>query len=400
MAQILPDEGELDPSEDAELEKAVYRPPSFGAALGERPPLEASHANLTRTLWIRRMIEHALEDQTVRIIANKAGELCLELERGLPSDLVGYATSVGSTFKTFKLWGMSGKMQCPTWDLTAGAPWVGGSCPAAAAGQSIVDAHERKTMLDKHGHLKAKDPDGRTIKFYEGDEGGDGQWKTPICQSCYASGGNYRELTAAIGNTVRYHWTKHLLQADPGLWIDTVVASMKLLHYFPQENGIRPARIHSSGDFFSQAYAAAWVEVANRIYKLDPAVKMWAPTRSWATQSWKTESQDAWHKLLDPKSLVSAGDDRPNLIVRCSAYHTGDHAPGALHPSNAVGTTAIFRDDNAGEGKDDRYDLGCPVYSTDVDANTCQWAHDPTTGRLGCRICWTQLGKRVNFTVH
>ncbi|MBU1767897.1 MAG: hypothetical protein KJ648_07335 [Candidatus Omnitrophica bacterium] len=433
MSQILPDELEFADEQEAPRENP-NAPAAFHGALKKRPALETSHASLTRTMWVRRTIEEALVGNTVEVFTKPNGEIALRLDTPLPRDILGYDLAPRDEYSQFELWGMSGKMQCPTWDLTAGPPSVGGSCPASTAGQSICEVQTRKTMLKsaatsapagadqqpvKKGQIilteKMPRKDGAPVPvpFYEGDEDPPNQWRTPICQYCYASAGNYRGMHVAVGGIVRYHWTRYLILRDPDLWVRTVVASMKQLDYPLEGKGkdaIMPVRIHSAGDFYSPKYAEAWIKVANEMFKWDPRIVMWAPTRSWATPNWaETDKagQTHWKRLLDPDNLLSArpGSPRLNFVVRASSYHVGDEAAGRLHPTNCVGTSSVFRDDNAsyktgGREKDPRFDIDCPVYNVERDAKTCQWAIDPVTKKMGCRACWRYLDKRVNFTTH
>lgn len=254
------------------------------------------------------------------------------------------------------------------------------------------------------------------IKFYEGDEGVPDQWRQPICQGCYASFGKYKETQGTFNNVLKYAWVSRLMTTPQGQkeFIEVMVASMKTLQY-PIEpgfgGGIKPVRLHSSGDFFSLAYAECWVEIADRVYReVDPEVCIWAPTRSWAQGVW--EAKSFWPNALRglksrPKSVGRFGKPGayPNLVVRASAYHMGDPAPGAFEESNAVGTSSVFAADNQGsallgEGDDQRFDIGCPVYATKNDANTCQTAIDPITKQRGCRMCWRNPEIAVNFTAH
>lgn len=444
MSQIVPDESEFEfPSEDPDA------PAAFGGAMKKRHPLESSHAILTRTVWVRRTIERALAGRTVVVKSKPNGEVAFYLDDPLPRDILPYDMAPRENYERFELWGMSGKMQCPTWDLVAGPPSVGGSCPAASAGQTVCEPRVRKGMLVAAPSASARGADRQHVEkgqqilrtpmptkdgklvpvpFYEGDEEAPNQWRVPICQTCYASAGNYRGMNVAVGGIIRYHWTRQMIKKDPDLWVRTVVASMKQLDY-PVEgrdgmDEILPVRIHSSGDFYDPFYALAWVRVANEIHEWDPRVVMWAPTRSWATPNWADEygpGQPFWKHLLDPEpsrlpvgketldcpGLLSARRKSPrlNLVVRASAYHVGDEAPGKLHATNCVGTSCVFRDDNENfktkkPEQDKRFDIDCPVYNVDRDAKTCQWAYDPITGNLGCRACWRYLDKRVNFTAH
>lgn len=572
MSQILPDEAASAPEDPLDPEA-----PAFGKALSERPPLESSHATLTRTHWVRRTIEQALQGRTVKAEVQADGRLALVLDEPLSRDILQYDLSPKSEYDRFELFSLdNGKMRCPTWDLVAGPPSVGGTCPAASAGQTICEPNIRRTMLTEaksaaprgadrqpvaKGQLilteRMPTKDGKMVPvpFWEGDEPAPNQFRTPICQycvtgdtrvlvrgrglvpiadlvgagdfevwsgrawqkthaemtgvrptvtvrtnwglsvrctdnhlvkvavgfvpefvpagvlcegerldvahpaeespaewrapegaqalkvvsvqrndvlepvydlfdvgpehqfvangltvhNCYASAGNYRGMNVAVGGIVRYHWTKKLIEQDPELWVRTIVTAFKQLPY-PQEgagaNLIMPARVHSTGDFFSPAYAQAWIQVANALHAWDPRIILWAPTRSWATPYWadtRENGQSHWQRLLDPDNLVSARRGKKlNFVVRASAYHVGDEAPGKLHPTNAVGTTSIFVPDNQTTEKktDPRYDVDCPVYDRARDAKSCRWAFDPVTGELGCRVCWRNKDIRVNFTTH
>lgn len=433
MSQILPDELEVSEEPTTEDPKA---PTAFGEkrpGLNVRPELAAVHATLTRTVWVRRTIEEALEGRTIETQMKDNGEIALYIEgKALPSDLVGFDMAPSAKgYKKFELLSMSnnGKMQCVVFDLVAGPPSIGGTCPAASAGQSVCEPHIRRTMLEDAGVSAKRGADWQPVKkgqlvlrekmpvvdgkpvpvpFYEGDEPAPNQWRMPICAACYSSAGNYRGMNVAVGGIVRYHWTKALIEQDPERWVRTMVAAIKQAdHPVEGPDTILPVRLHSSGDFYDPRYAEAWIDVANEIHLWDPRIVFWAPTRSWATPNWagtKDGGQTHWERLLDPDKLLSARKGkRLNFVVRASAYHVGDEAPGKLHPTNSVGTTSIFREDNAifqGKKKDPRFDINCPVYDIERDAKSCQWAYDPITKKLGCRACWRHLDVRVNFTTH
>jgi len=284
-------------------------------------------------------------------------------------------------------------MRCPTWDLPAGAPPVGGSCVGAIAGQSVVEPQLRVAQLavvDGLYTLPAREPGtGKVIPFREFGRAG------PICGHCYASAANYLSPHVQAGELVRLWWSRRCSQTEAGRseWVRTIVRAMEALGY-TVEHGIKPVRLHSSGDFFSPAYAGMWIAVANELWALDRRIKIWAPTRTWAARGWA----ETWNRLLPELASVRAGHE-PNLVVRASAFHLGDHAPGKLHPTNAAGTTSIFADNNQGD-RDQRYSFNCGVYSLKPGvSHTCQNAAAPN-GEHGCRACWTALDTRVNFTTH
>jgi hypothetical protein len=197
-------------------------------------------------------------------------------------------------------------------------------------------------------------------------------------------------------------------QAGADEWTATVVRAIEG-EMFPVERvldprtakPILPLRIHSSGDFFSPAYAAAWIEVCNAL----PEVMFWAPTRTWAAAGWL----EHWARLL-PR--LKHG----NLALRPSAYHTGDAAPkigqapwrggypfvqGGGAPT--AGTTSLYKFDDAGAdrgvSRDPRYDWACQTYQILNDAHSCRNALAPDGG-VGCRACWIHPELRVNYTTH
>lgn len=437
MASVMPDEIEHVEAPDVEIPfkpapvKHISDNVTFNGPMVERPDLKNTQVGLQRTLWARRLMEADIAGNEVELIRLPSGEFALKMDHSVPRDLIPWHLASGS-FRpdVATLWGETRKMLCPSWDLSAGAPEIGGSCPAAAAGQGHVERKHREAMLDKNGYLIHRMPThrltgdiarktGAPVKLYEGDET-DEPWKMPVCSSCYASLGKYREVQVLLGNTIRWAWVRQMMETETlrRKFEDIIVASMLTLK-FPLEAGdrriIKPVRIHSSGDFFNHHYAACWVNIANKLYtEVDRELVLWCPTRSWAAGSWKEKGKDPsnpvkwWENALgDLESVkdVKAGEvDYPNMIVRCSAYHMGDFAPGALEKHNSVGTTSLFVEDNAilHDKKDERYDVNCPVYAINsaVEAKNCQMATDPITGETGCRVCWRNPDKRVNFTAH
>lgn len=221
--------------------------------------------------------------------------------------------------------------------------------------------------------------------------------------NCYALEGNYPSPHVQTGELLRYWWLRGMLnQRRDAEIVSTIVTSMRLIRYPVFEN-ILPVRIHSAGDFFSQRYADVWIEVANQLWGIDKRIRMWAPTRSWAARGWT----DYWKNSLG--RLVSAQEGTPNLIVRPSAYHFNDPAPGPLHPSNAKGSTSLMQSSIEGRdqiGKDGdfrssdpRVDYHCPTYSIKEGKHTCFNATNPAGGKH-CRVCWSHPNWSVQYTAH
>jgi hypothetical protein len=388
-------------------------------ALGARasvPPIEQMHVGQTRMVWVRRALTEWMADKQYRIVM-KGPELAFEISTPFENTQFPWMYDKAKTQSRFGLIGEAGKMGCPTWDLPAGSPVLGGACPAATQGQSTVPIKLRK---------KNEKAVGAPVRL-----------KETICQLCYAEGGNYSTFTIQLGELIRYWWTRELLSdGREDEWIETVVEAIRRSR-FPLERAdlidprtgrpVLPMRVHSSGDFFSQKYAAAWIEVANRL----PEITFWAPTRTWAGgEGWIEFWREASDKIL-----------HKNLIVRPSAYHTDDPAPGpgnrmipcetghdtnnphivmrpetpwseGPYPFTAAGTTAVykFNDKNAqaardvdairkGGSIDPRYDWQCGTYAIMDDSKSCQNAMGPD-GKEGCRVCWLYPDKRINYTAH
>lgn len=387
----------------------------FGT-LTELPPLSVAHANLTRTVWIRRLLEQALSTRRYTVVqateGTNAGELVFRLDRALPKNEIPWMPATRD-WQEFALWGEAGKMACPTWDLPAGALEVGGACPGADAGQTVVTAAKRLSQLtdaagnsvSRGGHCGSAfipNPPPGSAKRIELRE------KDTICGQCYALEGQYPSPHVQAGEIIRYWWCQAMFdQGRQKEWVETMVRSMQLLRYPLTPQGIMPVRLHSSGDFFSIRYAEGWIEVANRLHALDPRVTMWAPTRTWAAQGWGT----AWPTLLG--QLRTNGQAQPNLVVRASAYHVGDAAPTEVVAGNAKGSTSLLEHDNqtgpldGGRSKDPRYEWNCQVYALEgkVDgagkriSKTCENADNPEGG-VHCRVCWAHPELRVNYTTH
>ena len=358
------------------------------------PELAATHNGLTKMLWIRRSLEDILSSRSYYIAngstlghrgARERTKLYFVLDPPVLQDDIPWMPGAREIVESVAMIGESGKMRCPTWDLPAGSMLTGGACPGATAGQSIIPLEVRR---------KAEPAVGGRVNI-----------STTICQICYAEGGQYASPHVQLGELVRYWWCRQMMEGGRDNyveWVETMVRAIEG-EIFPAERPldprtgqpILPMRVHSSGDFFSPAYARGWIEVCNRL----PEAMFWAPTRTWAAPGWV----EHWRKLVP---TIRHG----NLVIRPSAYHTGDPAPSAAqhpwpgdYPLTAAGTTAIYKFDDAGSehghSRDPRYDWQCQTYSILDDAHSCQNALSPD-GQVGCRACWIRPDLRVNYTAH
>lgn len=387
-----------------------YRPD--GVLSGPRkcvPPVEQMHVGQTRMVWVRRALTDWITQSGIQYrLAQRGKDLGFEISEPFRNTQFQWLLDKSQKQSFYILIGEAGKMGCPTWDLPAGSPVLGGACPAATAGQSTVPIQIRK---------KAEPAVGEPIRLAEA-----------ICQICYAEGGNYSTFTMQLGELLRFWWTQQLL--DEGRdeeWISTMVEAIQRSP-FPIERvldprtgrPVLPMRVHSSGDFYSQRYAKAWIEIANRV----PDVLFWAPTRTWAAGGWV----DFWRENM-------AKATHKNLVIRPSAYHTDDPAISEGHreipcqtfqgvvsrpetpwegsyPFSSRGTTAVYKnnDMNSAQGRgieqivasgsvDPRYDWQCGTYAILNDAHSCRNAIAPD-GQVGCRACWVHPDLRVNYTAH
>lgn len=179
---VAPDGSEDDDRPDVEL-GALTRPPS----------LSSMHAEQLRTVWIRRTLEDALRQVRYRIVdgasIGKGGadryRLYFQIEGRLPLDVVPWMPAA-LAFDGVAMIGEAAKMGCPTWDLPAGAPVFGGSCPGATPGQSTVPQGIRE------GSARVV---GQPLRLEE-----------TICESCYATGGNYASPHVQAGEILRLWW--------------------------------------------------------------------------------------------------------------------------------------------------------------------------------------------------
>jgi hypothetical protein len=384
-----------------------------------RAHVEANHANMTRFVWARRLVEDHLSKCNYWLVREKDGYF-FKISPPLPNDVVPWklmGTDDGEKLRaqsegrspgrdTFRLIGEgNGKMECPAWDLPAGSTSIGGTCPGAAAGQTAVAIAIRKHHLTPDSKFLRAIPPGsaQPVPFREA---------AAICSACYAGEGNFGYSEQLAGNLLRYAWTRDLIRTPDGLreWVEIMAEAITSIRAAVAEDDysdqmIRPFRVHSSGDFFSPDYAKAWMHLANRVAEIEPQIKFWCPTRTWAAPRGAHGSAFNWGEIL---SILR----QENLVVRPSAFHVGDPAPGPLadHPAASKGTTALVGPLGPGDkpgvfhaafpeaivrgDEDARADHNCPVYALKKadEAGSC--------GAARCRVCWTRPDVSVNYALH
>jgi hypothetical protein len=299
---------------------------SFDGVMQEVQPLNASHAGLTRLLWIRKELEQAFVGREYRIVQDAEGLYALELVGDpIAQDVIPWM--MGTQDQGFyRLFGKNGKMLCPSFDLAAGAPVCGGACPGSIAAQSVVPLEYRKKFW------RDMPPPPGLAKMEKLRE------EEAICQSCYSSEGRFNTPTIQGREVALTWWVKDSMATEQGRaeFIRVMVAAIPNLCIRPSREGIKPIRIHSSGDFINPAYVRCWVEIANQIGAVEPTIRFWAPTRCWAHPGFTK----VWDVLNDL--------EHENMVVRPSAYHIGDAAPEALIEGQARGTSVVLNHENLG----------------------------------------------------
>lgn len=367
------------------------------ATVTEKSLVEASLAGLTRLAWNRSLVEDHLRTCSYWLEETREGTV-IKIDKPLPRDTRPWKRMAPSlsndTFKVFSAG--NSKMATLSWDLPAGPPSTGGTCPGATAGQAHVPLAARLGHLSKdRKHLRVLPPGANEpLAFNEARS---------ICAYCYASEGRYDYTEVQAATIIRYWWSREAMRTPEGreAWIDVMARGVlrspfplqECQYAAPENRLIRPVRVHSSGDFFSPRYAEAWMEVANRVAKVDPTFRFWAPTRTWAAPGGFD-----WPAIL-------AKNTARNFTVRPSAYHVGDPAPGELAPGAGKGSTSLIAPVSGkpsnfqkvfasaiwqNEG-DPRRTFDCKAYAVGSDGS-CSGAR--------CRVCWTRPDLSVNYTFH
>lgn len=362
--------------------------------------LQSSHAELLRLAYSRKVILEQLKSRSFEVRI-KGRSVYLELDE----PIVGPEWNrVGSgQVRRVDLLSWTKKMGCPSFSLPAGAPQLGGTCPGATAGQSVVP----KAALQK-AQERLEEITGKPVLLPDA-----------ICERCYATGGNYYYGSQLMAQMVRDIWTRQALKDDS--FVDTMSwaidnANYRLeggkvdgANYDPERFPGRFFRIHDSGDFFSPEYMRAWKRIANNFRDGD-RVTFWAPTRVWAT---------AW----GANAIEECGGD--NLVIRPSSYHVSEEAASPL-PGGASWTVCYnkqvkdrslsfpTRNRTGGSGipvAQEGYGSApfawdCQAYAVVDEAHSCRNARGPVRtgsgehGDVGCRACWVQPQLSINYTEH
>lgn len=395
-------------------------------------PLAKSHTELSRLLWARTLVAKALVGAKFSLIT-KGADIAVQVEvasaqlrdedtGGLRRDAIPWHFN-SKSLPAFKLFSENSKMRCPTFDLPAGMAQLGGSCPGATWAQSTVPENLLKTSRDSADYGTVVNAPPFLLDEVEGDwqalardskrQPGDDaprvkaiNLKTAVCQHCYATGGKYGEVGVQFAEVAKFAFVQALVKRNPDLLVEllhrTIRDTLKWDEETTQRHGVRPIRVHSSGDFYHTDYVDVWLRVAQRLHE-DPAtqdIRLWAPTRTHVVKGFAKHWQSA----------KGAGRIPPNFIIRPSAYSVGDPAPYVARPSptSSKGTAVLFPDDarprivregKAEFGDGTKFDFQCGVYALQKGNKTCLSSIAPD-GKMGCRACWTRPDLAVTYVLH
>lgn len=373
--------------------------------------LNATHAGLMTTAAIRQSVEQALVGRSYRVQARdlrgaKPNEVFIILDGpiGLPDGfstddprfpVAPWSPPASPNARQFSLLSWTSKMGAPSFSLPAGPVVLGGACPGANAGQSIVPVQTLRSAA-RHVHARL----GKPVRLQQA-----------ICQYCYAEGGQYSIGQVQFAQVLRFIWTRDALRmpegglwsplnpdhgpppASVGHWLEAMAyaidhADYKLnggkvgkIDYPAERHPGRYFRIHDSGDFFAPGYVWMWVQLAHRF----PDISFWAPSRYWATG----------HGVEEVNQINNA----PNLVIRPSAYHVNEHPPRNLGPGWAAGSTAFALDQKPQGAAAGDFQWDCQTYAVDDQKHTCRHA-EGFDGAPGCRACWRAPQAEVNYTLH
>jgi hypothetical protein len=405
--------------------------------------VQQAHSGLALMIYTRRGVELALQDRSFIVQrGNRSGgdqrNIYIVLDDGGIGHEPVWSPPASPDAKQFKLLSWTSKMNCPSWSIPAGHMDIGGSCPGAAGGQSVLSVDTLTRGRKQVAAVMGAEPDVSTA----------------ICEFCYATGGQYSTGNVQFAQILRYVWAQNAIDipvpsaldgSNSTLFVETMVAAVESANYKleggsiqvevetatgeetqtqtlpPEATDRRFFRVHDSGDFFSIAYLEQWCEIARRC----PTITFWAPSRAWAAGRKFLQAVNTFNKSV-------GSDGKPNFIIRPSGYNVNGKAPpaerlvGSANNGWAAGSTALMHSQDRGmdpsliqyvakiekrrehfapDGPDDRYHWSCRAYSTNDQKHTCRKAVAPPPeiggpGGTGCRACWDTPHLVVMYTLH
>jgi hypothetical protein len=359
----------------------------------------SNHAPLVDLAWARKAVNDALVGRNASLV-RRGDEFLVQVDPPLEPDVVPWSP-LSRPLVEARVLSWTSKMGAPSFSLPAGAGAIGGACPGAGAGQPTTpDAVQRsqgKVVLQVLNDDRP--PDGDPVEKID--------MAAAVCAHCYATTGNYLYTDNVARGILRWAWTEQALRApskqgNSSEFVDVLIEAVDHADYAHGEaeplhwacEGVRFFRIHDSGDFYSEAYYRAWVEIAQAF---TPEAErqttiFWSPTRMWAMGK----------KWIDMVAETAGG----NFIVRPSGYELNQHAPQL--PGGWAAATTVFAPAVAAAAEDGLiqvpYDWDCQAYAVD-NGPSCRGALSPLEDEagnplVGCRACWMRPDLRVNYRAH
>jgi len=369
---------------------------------------QEAHAELMNVAWIRQAIIEKMGDRKIWIEYDNDGIPAIAIDR--PVGGPAWNPSAGSGATTILGW--TTKMGAPSFSLPAGADVMGGACPGATAGQSVVPREKRsavsKRVLEVLNNARGENPRIKSVSITK-----------TVCEFCYAEGGQYATSGVQNAQLMRFAWAMRAVKRKGhvegateffSVMLDAIDRVDWVSHEEPAH--FRPRkffRIHDSGDFFNSEYLREWKKITlyyhhkvggeGLAFNLDGSVKtlgsghpepvwFWAPSRIWATGNRAQLVAEVNAEYAD------------NFAIRPSAYHINEHGP-FLPGWAAPSTVYDHKHKPAGQGAAFNWD--CRAYAVEK-GPSCRGAKSnpegPGEGRVGCRECWLNSGSAVNYTLH
>jgi hypothetical protein len=290
---------------------------------------------------------------------------------------------------TFKVLANVSKMGCPSFSLPAGPGSLGGACPGATQGMSVVNGqlHDNagKASIRRLSMMPAVSMD---------------EWfATAVCQHCYAAKASYAYFSKQLAQVAVFAWTQHAVKN--GSFVPMMIEAIERSPWHKDDPSDRRHlvkhgykrvfRLHDSGDFFSPEYVKAWRRIADHFMPGrgpgTPTI-FWAPTRLWAAGT----ARD-WLAAVGPAGDLSTN----NMVVRPSAFHVNQHAPAPVLGESAGSTVHTL--DEASLKKKRLFQFVCPASRKEEKNSTCLEVPGPD-GKMGCRACWVLPGLTISYHIH
>jgi hypothetical protein len=422
--------------ESTEQQRAYWRCSENGngfSGLGEgevcpapQQVVQEAHAGLMNTAWIREALVRRMQGRKIWIAYDKKDEPTIAIDWPPPK---GPAWNPSGGAKRTTILGWTTKMGAPSFSLPAGCPAMGGACPGASGGQTTAPPTTRIRQVETLLPILNQYQGGRQLPEVERVD----PTKT-ICEFCYAEGGQYSTSGVQNAQLMRFAWARRAIKRpghQPGVsefysvMLDAIDNADFKHGKEPKQYGKRRFfRLHDSGDFFDPDYLAAWKQITLYYHPLFGGDKLvfgegargevvvekagtghtkpiyfWAPTRVWAQgQSWVDRVHHVNGFELKGKPTWD------NFSIRPSAYQINQAGP-FIDLSGWAAPTTVF--ENEAKEKPGAlgvaYDWDCRAYAVEK-GPSCRGANSNPEGqgkgKEGCRDCWLNQDKAVNYTLH